>query len=94
MLVREVLSPGLRDRRALARFAGLTGTRRTRGARWRPKGIARAGHRRMRCGMTQLAWRLLQFQPDSELAQWYRRRVARAGGVGRKTFTAAWLGKP
>ena len=57
-------------------------------------GTVPAGHRRMRCGMTQLAWRLLQFQPDSELAQWYRRRVARAGGVGRKTFTAAWLGKP
>ena len=89
MLVREVLSRGLRDRRALARFAGLTGTPDESGARRRQKGIARAGHRRVRCGMIQLAWRLLQFQPDSELAQWCRRRVAGAGGAGRKTFIVA-----
>jgi transposase len=89
MLVREVLSRDLRDRRALARFAGLTGTPDESGARRRQKGIARAGHRRVRRGLIQLAWRLLQFQPDSELAQWYRRRVAGAGGAGRKTFIVA-----
>ncbi|MDF2781439.1 MAG: transposase [Geminicoccaceae bacterium] len=89
MLVREVLSRGLRDRRALARFAGLTGTPDESGARRRQKGIARAGHRRVRGGMIQLAWRLLQFQGGSELAQWYLRRVAGAGGVGRKTFIVA-----
>ena len=89
MLVREVLSRDLRDRRALARFAGLTGTPDESGARRRQKGIARAGHRRVRGGMIQLAWRVLQFQGGSELAQWYLRRVAGAGGVGRKTFIVA-----
>jgi transposase len=89
MLVREVLSRHLRDRRALARFAGLTGMPDESGARRRQKGIARAGHRRVRGGMIQLAWRVLQFQKGSELAQWYLRRVAGAGGVGRKTFIVA-----
>jgi transposase len=89
MLVREVLSRHLRDRRALARFAGLTGMPDESGARRRQKGIARAGHRRVRGGMIQLAWRVLQFQKGGELAQWCLRRVAGAGGVGRKTFIVA-----
>lgn len=89
MLVREVLSRNLRDRRALARFVGLTGTPDESGAKRRQKGIAKAGHRRVRCGMIQLAWRVLQFQKDSALAEWYRLRVAGAGGTGKKTFIVA-----
>jgi transposase len=89
MLVREVLSRDLRDRRALARFAGLTGTPDESGAKRRQKGIARAGHRRVRVGMIQLAWRIVQFQKGSELAQWYLRRTAGAAGVGRKIFIVA-----
>ena len=89
MLVREVLSRNLRDRRALARFVGLTGTPDESGAKRRQKGIAKAGHRRVRCAMIQLAWRVLQFQKDSALAHWYRQRVAGASGSGRKTFIVA-----
>ena len=37
----------------------------------------------------KLAWRLLQFQPDAGLVQWYRRRVEQANGAGRKTFIVA-----
>ena len=89
MLVREVLSRNLRDRRALARFVGLTGTPDESGAKRRQKGIAKAGHRRVRCGMIQLAWRVLQFQKESALAEWYWQRVAGAGGTGKKTFIVA-----
>jgi transposase len=89
MLVREVLSRNLRDRRALARFAGLTGMPDESGAKRRQKGIARAGHRRVRVGMIQLAWRILQFQKSSELAQWYLQRTTDAGGVGRKILIVA-----
>ena len=39
--------------------------------------------------MIQLAWRLLQFQKHSALAQWYEQRVVGAGGAGRKTFVVA-----
>jgi transposase len=86
---REVLSRNLRDRGALARFAGLTGTPDESGGERRQKGLAKAGHRRVRCGMIQLAWRMLQFQKDSQLVQWYRQRTAGAGGAGRKILLVA-----
>ena len=67
MLVQEVLSRNLRDRRAVARYGGLTGTSDESGARRREKGLARAGNARVRRGMLQLAWRFLMFQRDSAL---------------------------
>src|SRR3954451_5653655 len=57
MLVREVLSRNLRDRRAVARYAGLTGSPDESGRRRREKGLAKAGNARVRHGMVQLAWR-------------------------------------
>ena len=44
MLVREVLSRNLRDRRAVARYAGLTGSPDESGSKRREKGLARAGN--------------------------------------------------
>jgi transposase len=72
MLVHEVLSRRLRDRRAVARYGGLTGSPDESGARRREKGLARAGNARVRLGMIQLAWRFLWLQKDSALARWYR----------------------
>ena len=46
MLVHEVLSRDLRDRRAVARYAGLTGSPEESGARRREKGLAKAGNAR------------------------------------------------
>lgn len=69
-LVHEILSRGLRDRRAVARYAGLTGSPDESGKRRREKGLARAGSARVRRGMIQLAWRFLLFQKDSALVQW------------------------
>ena len=57
MLVHEVLSWDLRDRRAVARYAGLTGSPGESGARRREKGLARAGNARVRRGMIEFAWR-------------------------------------
>src|SRR4051794_559669 len=56
MLVHEVLSRNLRDRRAVARYAGLTGSPDESGRRRREKGLAKAGNARVRRGMVQLAW--------------------------------------
>ena len=75
MLVNEVLLRNLRDRRAVARYAGLTGSPDESGRKRREKGLAKAGNARVRRGMIQLAWRFLQFQKDSALAQWYRSRT-------------------
>ena len=89
MLVREVLSRQLRDRKALARYAGLTGSPEESGARRREKGLAKAGSARVRRGTVQLAWRLLRFQEGSGLARWYRARTADARGGTRKTMIVA-----
>ena len=89
MLVHEVLSRDLRDRRAVARYAGLTGSPEESGARRREKGLAKAGNARVRRGMIQLAWRFLRFQEASGLAAWYRVRTADARGGTRKTMIVA-----
>ena len=88
MLVQEVLSRTMRDRRAVARYAGLTGAPDESGAKRREKGLARSGNARVRRGMIQLAWRFLMFQKDSTLAQWFRARTENARGT-RKTMIVA-----
>jgi transposase len=88
MLVQEVLSRNLRDRRAVARYAGLTGSPNESGSKRREKGLARSGNARVRRGMIQLAWRFLMFQKNSALAQWYRARTENARG-SRKTMIVA-----
>ncbi len=88
MLVHEVLSRNLRDRRAVARYAGLTGSPDESGRKRREKGLAKAGNARVRRGMIQLAWRFLMFQKDSALAQWYRARTEGAPST-RKTMIVA-----
>ena len=89
MLVHEILSRNLRDRRAVARYAGLTGSPDESGQKRREKGLSRAGNARGRRGMIQLAWRFLMFQKTSALAQWYRVRTKDAGGAVRKTLIVA-----
>src|SRR5689334_11810425 len=89
MLVREVLSRDLRDRRAVARYAGLTGSPDESGRRRREKGLAQSGNARVRRGMIQLAWRFLLFQQGSALVRWFRERTADARGGTRKTMIVA-----
>ena len=88
MLVQEVLSRSMRDRRAVARYAGLTGSPDESGRKRREKGLARSGNARVRRGMIQLAWRFLMFQKESTLAQWFRARTESARGT-RKTMIVA-----
>src|SRR6266513_160565 len=101
LLVHEVLSRPMRDRRAVARGAcpragqgpdpgaGLTGSPDESGARRREQGLARAGKPRFRRGMIQLAWRFLMFQKESALALWYRARNADSRSGTRKTMIVA-----
>jgi len=89
MLVNEILSRNFRDRRAIARYAGLTGSPDESGKKRREKGLARAGNARVRRGMIQLAWRFLMFQGDSALAKWYRAATQQVRGAIRKTMIVA-----
>ena len=88
MLVQEILLRNLRDRRAVARYAGLTGSPDESGKKRREKGLARSGNARVRRGMIQLAWRFLVFQKDSALARWYRARTENARGSRKKMIVA------
>ena len=67
----------MRDRRAVARYAGLTGAPDESGAKRREQGLAKAGNARVRRGMIQLAWRFLGYQKDSALAKWFEARSAK-----------------
>ena len=88
MLVQEALSRNMRDRRAVARYAGLTAGPTRVAGQLREKGLARSGNARVRRGMIQLAWRFLMFQKDSALAQWFRAR-AETGRATRKLMIVA-----
>jgi transposase len=99
LLVLEVFSRDLRDRRAVARYAGLTGAPDESGSKRREKGLTKAGNARVRRSMIQLAWRFLLFQKDSALAEWFRTRTEGASGarktkmivaLARKLLIALW----
>lgn len=89
MLVNEVFLRNLRDRKAVARYAGLTGAPDESGKKRRERGLAKAGNARVRRGMIQLAWGFLMHQKDSQLAAWYRARTADAPRGTRKTMIIA-----
>jgi transposase len=99
MLVQEVLSRHLRDRRAVARYAGLTGAPDESGSKRREKGLTKSGNARVRRGLVQLAWRFLLFQKESALALWFRSRTEGPKGarktkmivaLARKRLIALW----
>ena len=89
MLVNEIFSRHWRDRRAVARYAGLTGSPDESGSRRRERGLARAGNVRVRSGMIQLAWRFVRFQKNSALAQWFAARTADGRASTRNTMIVA-----
>jgi transposase len=97
-LVHEILSRNLRDRKAVARYAGLTGSPDESGSKRREKGLSRSGNGRVRKILIQLSWRLLQFQPESDLVLWFKTRTANTQGsrkpmivaLARKLIIALW----
>ena len=97
-LVREMLSREFRDRKAVARYAGLTGSPDESGSKRREKGLSRSGNKRVRNIMIQLSWRMVMFQPESDLVLWYNKRTENAKGsrkplivaLARKLIIALW----
>jgi len=99
-LVREFFGwRAYRNRRAVGSLAGLTGTPYSSGDERRDQGISKAGNRRVRALMIEMAWNWVRFQPQSELARWYAKRFATGGGrlrrigivaVARKLLIALW----
>lgn len=80
-------------------MAGLTPTPSQSGDTETEQGISKAGNRRVRRIMIELAWLWLRWQPDSALSQWFNRRWAHGGkrqrrvgivALARKLLIALW----
>ena len=65
----------------------------------REQGISKAGNRRLRHAMVELAWFWLRHQPDSALSAWFQVRVGQQRGrvrritivaLARKLLVALW----
>lgn len=86
------------NRKELGAMVGLTPTAYQSGSSSHEQGISRAGNRRVRRILVELAWCWLRWQPESELSVWYVRRFGvgqRARKVGivalaRKLLIALW----
>ena len=71
------------NRRQLAAAAGLTGTPYASGTMEREQGISKAGNRRLRAILIEIAWGWLRYQPDSPLSLWFQERFAGSARLRR-----------
>lgn len=65
-----------KNRRQIGALAGLTGTPHDSGDSLREQGISKAGNRRIRAMIMEIAWLWLRYQPNSKLSRWYGERFA------------------
>jgi len=79
--------------------AGLTPTPYDSGDSTREQGISKAGNKRIRKIMVELAWLWLRYQPQSQLSQWFETRFGSGGkrmrrigivALARKLLVALW----
>lgn len=82
-----------RNVRELSALAGLCPTPHQSGTMSRELGITKAGNRYLRAHMIEIAWLWLRYQPQSDLAEWYRRKYAAAGAAQRKKGIVAMARK-
>jgi transposase len=67
------------NRREVAGCLGLAPTPYASGTSEVEQGISKAGNKRVRWLMVELAWSWLRFQPGSQLSQWFNERFAGGG---------------
>jgi transposase len=88
-----------RNRREVAASVGLAGSPYSSGEAQVEQGIAKAGNKRVRWLLVELAWCWLRYQPDSELTGWFNARFAGGGkrmrrigivAVARRLAIALW----
>jgi transposase len=77
------------NRRQVTAYAGLAPTPWQSGSVRHEQGVSKSGNPRLRTTMIQLAWLWLRSQPMSALSFWFKDRVKRDGGRGKKTTIVA-----
>lgn len=99
LLAKEVFCRNLQNRRQVGALSGLVSVPYQSGTAARDQGISRAGLRRVRGVLVELAWVWVRWQPDSVITQWFVRRFADGGArarrigivaVARKLLIALW----
>lgn len=78
-----------RNRREVGSLAGLTGTPYNSGNSEREQGISKAGNKRVRRMVVELAWLWLRHQPASALTRWFLERFGKSGTRSRKVGIVA-----
>jgi transposase len=87
------------NRKEVAALAGLTPMPYASGDSARDQGISKAGNRRIRTLMIQIAWGWLRYQPHSALSVWFNTRFALGGkrmrrigivALARRLLIALW----
>ena len=90
VLVKEVFGwRHFANRRELAGSLGLVPTPYASGDSEIEQGISKAGNRRVRALLVELAWSWSRLQPGSALTQWFNRRFAGAGKRMRRVGIVA-----
>lgn len=89
VLVREAFVRKFANGKALGSYAGLTSTPYSSGGVEREQGIGKAGNRRLRTAMVELAWLWQRYQPASAQVRWFRERVGTTGRRVRKVMVVA-----
>jgi transposase len=100
VLAGEVYWRDFRNRRQVGGYVGLGGAQRSSGKQQRELGISKAGNRRARHVLVEVAWTWVEHQPDSPITQWFRRRAPKGASprqrrvaivaVARKLAVALW----
>jgi len=100
VLVREVFGwRQFSNRRQLAGCVGLNPSPYDSGDSQREQGISKAGNRRVRALLVEIAWYWLRYQPHSALSAWFNRRFAAGGkrmrrigivALARRLLIALW----
>jgi transposase len=98
-LVQEFFYKRFANRREVGAAAGLVGSPFASGTTEKEQGISKAGNKRVRRIMIELAWCWTRFQPASEITAWFNARFAEGGkrlrrvgivGVARRLLIALW----
>lgn len=89
ILVREAFVRRFANAKSLGSYAGLAATPYNSGAVERERGIGKAGNRRLRSLMVELAWLWHRYQPSSAQVAWFRERAGPNGRRVRKIMIVA-----
>ena len=89
VLVREAFVREFANGKALGSYAGLAATPYSSGGVEREQGISKAGNRRLRTVMVELAWLWQRYQPGSAQVRWFHERVCGTRRRMRKVMIVA-----